>query len=84
MTRYVLRYSRSYTFDGFVPVKQDGRTHYLHKNVSRDRQGNLLTRVTDDTTRARSWATREGIEGYLLSNLTGAMGSSWDVIEVAA
>lgn len=82
MTRYVLRYSRNYSFDGFVPVKEDGRTHYLYKNASRSSQGWMNTRVTEDINQARSWATLEGIDGYLANNLTSNLGSSWDVIQV--
>jgi hypothetical protein len=82
MTRYVLRYSRKYTIDGYVPVQE--RTHYLHKNVTRSSQGLLNTRVTDDINQARSWATLEGIDGYLARNLSSDLGSSWDIEEVAA
>jgi hypothetical protein len=82
MTRYVLRYSRKYTFGGYVPVQEDQRTHYLHKNVTRSSQGWLNTRITEDIDQARTWATLEGIDGFLAKNLTSNSGSSWDVIQV--
>ena len=84
MTRYVLRYSRKYTLNGFIPVEEDGRTHYLYKSVSRNVRGNLNWRITEDVTRARSWATLEGINGFLANNLTSDLGSAWDVIQVEA
>jgi hypothetical protein len=82
--KYVLQYSRKYTFGGYVPVEDNGRTHYLYKNVTRSSQGWINTRVTDDINHARSWATLEGIDGYLAKNLTSNLGSSWDVIQVEA
>lgn len=84
MTRYVLRYSRRYTFDGFVPVEEDWATHYLYKSTSRHKQGWLVWRLTEDPAYARSWATLEGIDNFLANNLTSNLGSSWDVIQVEA
>ena len=83
MSRFVLRYSRRLKMEGYIPISEDEEACYLYKNVSRDRQGYLLWRITKDPTHARSWATREGAEGYLLKNLTFSSGTSWDVEESA-
>jgi hypothetical protein len=87
-TRYVLRYAYNAGPHGYVPVEDDGRTHYLYKSVTRGRHGFKWT-ITERVDQARTWATQKGAEGYLAAKLTNmpdknGVASSFVVEEVAA
>jgi len=91
-TKYVLRYAYTYGMDGYTPVEDDGRDHYLYKSVRRDPRHNRINwRITERIDQARTWATREGAEGYLADKFTyeqlakdNGVASSFVVEEVTA
>jgi len=71
MSRYVLRLTEIYKYEGWRPVGSD-RPLYLYKSVGRDRQhGYPKYQVTDTVENARSWATRAGAEGYRAAKFDG-------------
>ena len=82
MSRYVLRLTSIRKFEGWRPIDPNAPALYLHKSVSRDRRhGYLICKVTETILSARSWATREGAEGYLANKFDGL---GYAVEEVAA
>lgn len=81
-TRYVLRYAYS-NYEG-TPADETNGVLYLYKSVNRDKHGYLRPRVTTDVSRARTWATRAGAEGYLADKLTYFQSSQYVVQEVAS
>ena len=72
--RYVLRYAHNFGADGFKPVENDGRVDYLYKSVTHSKRTlGLGWKITDRIEDARTWATREGVEGYLAKHLTTSL-----------
>lgn len=69
--KYVLRYA--YEGNG-KPVNPDHAPCYLYKSVSVSRRSSRYGlpnwRITPDIDQARTWATREGVENYLISKFT--------------
>ena len=71
--RYVLRKVAQDGRGGIVALPPDAEPLYLYKSVRRDRHGFLRYMVTPDVDKARTWATRAGVEKYLDMNLTYAL-----------
>jgi hypothetical protein len=83
-TFFVLRYARAYKQGGYVPLAKDETPHYLYKIVRRNKYDRSPSwSITHHLPSAKTWRTRAGAEKYLRENLTGYLGSPFDVEEIS-